>query len=223
MKRVIVAGTGASGMPYLISVLNYLSALPEVETHLIMTESAREVIKRETDLAESFFASKASRYYDEREIYAPIASGSFKTDGMLVIPCSTKTLSSVANGYSENLVSRAAEVTLKEHRKLVLVVRETPLSLMDIENMRKVALAGGVVMPASPGFYSKPKTIDDLVNFVAGRALSLLGIENDLYKEWNGRASRRAPPSDNGGLSEKAKLVRTDSQLVLTRTMRHHT
>ncbi|MGC8600892.1 MAG: UbiX family flavin prenyltransferase [Thermoprotei archaeon] len=186
MKRVVIAGTGASGIPYLVSVLNYLSKMQEVETHLIMTDSALEVVKRETNLTQDFFASKAFRYYHESEISAPIASGSFKTDGMLIIPCSTKTLSAVANGYSENLVSRAAEVVLKERRRLVLVIRETPLSLIDIENMRKVALAGAVVMPASPAFYSKPKSVEDIVNFVAGRALSLLGIENDLYKEWNG-------------------------------------
>lgn len=184
-KRLVVAATGASGMPYLIKVLDYLKGRPDLETHLIVSKAAEVVLRMESGVTVEELADKAHATYHESEIHAPPASGSFKTEGMLIVPCSTKTLSSVANGYSENLVSRAAEVALKERRKLVLVLRETPLSLVDIENMRKVTLAGGIVMPASPAFYSRPKSVDDLVSFVAGRALSLLGIDNDLYQEWN--------------------------------------
>ncbi|MFP3220684.1 MAG: UbiX family flavin prenyltransferase [Candidatus Marsarchaeota archaeon] len=198
MKRIIIAGTGASGMPYLERTLEYFSSRNDYEVHLVLTKASLLVINQEIGKGEEQLASKVSKYYKEEEVNAPIASGSFKTEGMLIVPCSTRTLSAIANGFSDNLVSRAAEVTLKERRKLVLVLRETPLSLMDVENMKKVILSGGIVMPASPAFYGKPKTVNDLVDFVVGRALTLLGIDNDLYPEWRGR---RLEPLRFGGVA----------------------
>ncbi len=128
------------------------------------------------------------------DIGSKLASGSFRTDGMAIIPCSMKTLSGVASGYADNLLIRAAGVTLKERRPLVLVVRETPLTLIDLENMVTVARAGATVLPAMPAFYHRPKTIDDLVDQVAGKALDFLGVEHDLHREWRGSAApgRRA-------------------------------
>jgi len=184
--KLIVAGTGASGMPYLIRALDYLKLRRELEVYLILSRAAVLVLNKEIGISEEEVADKPTKYYREEDIYAPIASGSFNVDGMIVLPCSTKTLSAISNGFSDNLITRAAEVTLKERRRLILVVRETPLSLADIENMKNVTLAGAIVMPASPAFYGRPKTMEDLIDFVVGRALSLLGVKNELYREYEG-------------------------------------
>ena len=126
------------------------------------------------------------RVYEDDNLAAPVSSGSFKTDGMAVVPCSMKTLASIANGFDDSLVSRAAGVCLKEQRKLVLVPRETPLSKIQIDNMSKLAGAGAVLIPAMPGFYHRPKTLDDLINHIVGKVLDQFGVEHDLFKRWGG-------------------------------------
>ena len=190
--RIVVAITGASGVVYGKRLLESLAGKHEL--HVVVSEAAKKVWHYEQDakldlaaLEKLIKKHKASALYSESDMAAPIASGSFKTDAMVVIPCSTKTLSGIANGYADNLVIRAADVMLKEHRKLVLVLRETPLSPIAIGNMLKLANIGVVILPACPGFYSRPKTISDMVDFVVGKALDSAGIDNNLYKRWTGK------------------------------------
>ncbi len=186
--RIVVALTGASGQIYGIRLLEYLSKT-DVETHLIISPPAKENIEIETDYSLDYVESLADFCYDHMDFTAPIASGSFKHDGMVVIPCSIKTASAIANSFSYNLIIRAADVTLKERRKLVLVVRETPLHSGHLRMLTQLSDLGAIVFPPVPAFYSKPKTIDDIVNHTVGRVLDLLGIENDLYKPWMGKES----------------------------------
>ncbi len=188
--RLVVALSGASGAIYGIRALQALHQLG-TETHLIMTDAAVETVKLETDYRRSEIEKLATETHRIDDIAANVASGSYHTDGMLVIPCSMKTLAGIATGYSDNLLLRAADVTLKERRPLVLVVRETPLSLIHIENMAKVTEAGAVVLPAMPSFYSRPKTVDALVDQVVGKALDMVGVENRLGKSWGGRRLKR--------------------------------
>ncbi|MFH2106920.1 MAG: UbiX family flavin prenyltransferase [Candidatus Micrarchaeota archaeon] len=174
--HLIVAITGASGIAYgtrLVEALKKLKASHSV----IISEGARKVAE-----AEGQKLPKSD--YSEKEIGAPSASGSHKVDGMIICPCSLKTLGEIANGVGENLVTRSAEVMLKERRKLVLVVRETPLSYIAIKNMETVTVAGAVILPASPGFYHNPKSINDLLDFVVGKTLDQFGIEHALFKRW---------------------------------------
>jgi len=146
-----------------------------VGTHLVI-KTAEKVIKSEINLAKSEIIALATHYYDIDDLTAPISSGSFKTDGMVVVPCSMKTLAGIATGYSSNLLLRAADVTIKEGRKLVLVPRETPLSIIHLLNMYKVAQTGAIILPAMPTFYHKPKSVDDLINHIVGKIL-------DIFKE----------------------------------------
>ena len=184
--KVVVALTGASGQIYGIRLLEYLSAT-DVETHLIVSPSARENIRMETDFSPEYVERLADFSYDYMDFTAPIASGSFKHDGMVVIPCSIKTSSAIANSMSFNLIVRAADVTLKERRRLVLVVRETPLHSGHLKMLSSLSDLGAVIFPPVPAFYTKPRSIDDIVNNTVGRVLDILGIENDLYKPWTGR------------------------------------
>jgi 4-hydroxy-3-polyprenylbenzoate decarboxylase len=185
VRRFIVGITGASGVIYgvrfLEAIKHYAS---DSEVHLVISNAAVRVLRHELGLDREYIARLADRVYGEDELDAPIASGSFRHDGMVIIPCSMKTLASIAHGIADNLITRAADVALKERRKLILVIRETPLNLVHIRNMELVTLAGAIVMPASPAFYHRPRSIDDLVNFIVGRVLDLLGIENDLYRRW---------------------------------------
>jgi flavin prenyltransferase len=181
--RLIIAITGASGVIYGIRVLEVLKKL-KVDTHLIITEWGAKNIEIETDSTVDYVKSLATRFYEEDNMAAPISSGSFKVDGMIVIPCSTKTLASIANALDDSLVSRAASVCIKEQRKLVLVPREAPLSKIHLENMTKLASTNAVILPAMPGFYHKPKTIDDLINHLVGKALDQFNIEHNLFKRW---------------------------------------
>lgn len=174
--------TGASGVQYGVRLLEVLDG--NEETHLVLSKEARELVELETDVNVNDLLRKATFHYENDDFMAPIASGSYSWDAMVIVPCTMKTLAGVANGYADTLIGRAADVTLKEGRKLILVPREMPLSLIHLENMVKVRQAGAVVMPASPGFYNKPKTIDDLVDNVAGRILDQLGIDNDVYRRW---------------------------------------
>ncbi|MBI3241450.1 MAG: UbiX family flavin prenyltransferase [Chloroflexi bacterium] len=184
-KRLIVGLTGASGVIYGIRALELLKG-SEVETHLVLSPAAKATIAQETDWKVSDVEALASVRHDHRDVGAAIASGSFTTLGMLIAPCSIKTLSAVANSYSNDLMSRAADVCLKEGRPLLLMVRETPLHRGHIRLMAQAAEAGAIIFPPVPAFYGKPQTIDDLVNGTVGRALARLGIENEAYTKWKG-------------------------------------
>lgn len=183
--RLIIAMTGASGSIYGIRLLKHLKGRQDIETHLVISKTAESVILHETDYENSEQVKRlADFYHQDDDLTAPISSGSFLTDGMIVAPCSAKTLSAVAHSYSDNLIARACDVSLKERRKLVLVFRETPLTLSHIENMKQVTSMGGIILPPVPGFYYKPKTIDDLINHAMGKVLDLFAIEHNLFKRW---------------------------------------
>ena len=181
--RVFLGITGASGVIYGVKVLELLKK-SGVEVHLSMSKTAERVLKLETDLDAEYVKSMADHVWDEADLSAPPASGSYPIDAVAVVPCSTKTLAAIANGLSLNLIIRAAEVGLKERRRVVLVIRESPLSLVHIRNMELVTMAGAVVMPAAPGFYTRPKTIDELVTTFAGRVLDQLGIRHSHTPRW---------------------------------------
>ena len=184
-KRVILAITGASGAILGIRTLELLKEAG-VETHLIISRAARQIIASETDWAVADVKALASTCYDPQDIGACIASGSFVTEGMLVVPCSIKTLSGIANSYASDLVVRAADVCLKEGRKLILAVRETPLHVGHLQLMRQAARAGAVIFPPVPAFYGRAQTVDELIDNLAGRILLRIGIENDHYHPWSG-------------------------------------
>jgi flavin prenyltransferase len=184
--RLVVAITGASGVVYGIRMLEVLQKL-KVETHLIMSEWGAKNIKIETGKTVDYVRSLATRCYEDDNMAAPLSSGSFKTDGMAIVPCSMKTLASIANAFDDSLVSRAAGVCIKEQRKLVLVPRETPLSKIHLDNMSKLADAGAVILPAMPGFYHRPKTMDDLIDHVVGKVLDQFNIDHGLFKRWGGQ------------------------------------
>lgn len=184
--RVIVGITGASGVVYGARLLEVLKDI-HCEVYLIISNNAKLILREELGINWKTLASKADHYFEEDNIEAPIASGTFLTSGMVIAPCSTKTLAAIANGLSVNLIARAAECTLKEGRKLILVVRETPLSLIHIINMMKVTMAGGIILPACPAFYHRPKSVNDLVDYVVAKILDQLGIEHDLISRWNTR------------------------------------
>ena len=188
MKRLIVGMSGASGAIYGIRLLTVLRNLPTIETHLVMSNAAKRTILLETDYKVKEVEALADRLYSFGDIAASISSGSFKTVGMVVVPCSIKTLSGIANSYSDNLLSRAADVVLKDRRKLVLVVRETPLHLGHLRLMTAVTEMGAIITPPMPAFYHRPKTIDDIVNQTVNRVLDLLDIEldEDLFTRWEG-------------------------------------
>jgi 4-hydroxy-3-polyprenylbenzoate decarboxylase len=196
-RRLIVAMSGASGQIYGIRLLQVLAAsrgqvseAGSVETHLVMSEAARITITQETDMTPQAVEGLADVVYRQRDIGAAIASGSFTTMGMAIAPCSIKTLSAIANCYSADLTSRAADVQLKEGRPLLLLVRETPLHLGHLRLMLQAAEAGAIIMPPVPAFYSNPQTIDDIVDGTVGRMLARLGIENELYYRWLGTRPR---------------------------------
>ena len=180
LLRLIVGITGSTGVIYGIRLLEVLKKL-NVETHLIMTEWAIKCIGMETDHDADYVKSLANSFSDEGNMAASVSSGTHKVDGMIIAPCSMKTLSSVANGYDETLVARAAAVTIKEGRKLILMVRETPLSAINIENMLKLARLGIVILPPVTEFYTKPKTIDDIVNHGIGKCLDQFSTFFDCY------------------------------------------
>ncbi|MDQ0286494.1 4-hydroxy-3-polyprenylbenzoate decarboxylase [Desulfofundulus luciae] len=181
--RIIVAITGASGAIYGITLLDQLK-LSGIETHLILSPWAAKTITLETRWTPEQVMALASYSYAANDLAAPVASGSFVHQGMIIAPCSMKTLASIALGYSDNLITRAADVTIKERRPLILMTRETPLNAIHLENMLKLARLGVVIMPPVPSFYQHPETIEDLVLQTTGRVLDLLGIENNLVKRW---------------------------------------
>lgn len=183
--RLIVAITGASGVILGIRLLERLRPLP-IETHLVISPAGRVTIAQETDYKVSDVLSLADVSYNHNDIGAAIASGSFATLGMVVIPCSIKTLSAVANSYADDLIARAADVTLKEGRPLVLVVRETPLHRGHLRLMSLAAEAGAVIFPPVPAFYIRPTSLEQVIDNTVGRVLARLGIENAGYQEWKG-------------------------------------
>ena len=186
MKRLIVGITGASGVILGIRLLQVVREAELAETHLIISAAAKATIAQETDWKVSDVELLADVAYNVNDVGAAIASGSFVTAGMTVIPCSVKTLSAVANSYSADLISRAADVTLKEGRPLVLVFRETPLHLGHLRLMERAAEIGAVILPPVPAFYARPETVDDIVDNTVGRILLRMGIENELYLQWAG-------------------------------------
>jgi 4-hydroxy-3-polyprenylbenzoate decarboxylase len=186
MKRIIIGISGASGAIYGIRALQILKENPELETHLILSQAAGLTIEIETNWKVKQVRDLASVSYSEEQIGASVASGSFQTAGMLIAPCSIKTLSAVANSYTNNLLTRAADVQLKEGRPVVLMVRETPLHSGHIRLMGLAAASGAVIFPPVPAFYGSPQSLDEVVSGSVGRALSRLGIDNSEYPCWEG-------------------------------------
>lgn len=188
MKKIIIGMSGASGLIFGIRLLEVLKADPQVETHLVMTASARLNISLETDWQADAVIALADQVHSVKDLAASIASGSFRTDGMIVAPCSMKTLSAIVNSYADNLLTRAADVMLKERRRLVLMPRETPLHAGHCELLLKACQIGAIVAPPMPALYARPKTIDDMINHNVGRVLDLFDIESGLVKRWQGAA-----------------------------------
>ncbi len=186
MKRLVIGMSGSSGVIYGIRMLEVLAKNPEVETHLIMSQAARMNIGIETDWSATDVEALADEVHNNKNIGASIASGSYKTAGMIVVPCSMKTLSGIANSYAENLIIRAADVMLKERRKLVIVPRESPLHTGHCELMLKASQIGAIICPPSPAFYSSPKTVDDIINHSVARILDLFDIETGNMQRWQG-------------------------------------
>lgn len=193
MKRIIIGITGASGAIYGVRTLQALRAAGGIETHLVLSPSGKRTIIEETDWSVEEVEALADVAHAHRDIGASIASGSFTTAGMLVAPCSIKTLSGIVNSYDDNLLTRAADVCLKERRTLVLLVRETPLHLGHIELLAQAARYGAVVLPPVPAFYHRPQTIDDIVNHSVGKALDQFGIAHQLFKRWKETTEEDAP------------------------------
>jgi len=185
-QRLIVAMTGATGSIYGLRILETLRRKGGWETHLIVSDAGMLNAWQEYKLARKDITKLADVVHNVRDVGASISSGSFITAGMVVAPCSMKTLAAVANGFSDNLISRAADVILKERRRLVLITREAPLNLAHIRNMASVTEMGGVIFPPVPAFYSRAKTIDDLVNHTVGRVLDLFGVAHDNIRRWQG-------------------------------------
>ncbi len=183
-RRLVVALTGSSGPQLGLALLHALREIPAVETHLVVSNGARLSLELEAGIGVEQVEALADTAYRPEDLGAAISSGSFQTMGMIVMPCSMRTLGAIASGIASDLVARAADVCLKERRKLVLVPRETPLNLIHIRNMETVTLAGGVILPPMPAFYHRPRTIDDLLAHTAGKALDQFGIVHDLYRRW---------------------------------------
>lgn len=187
---LIIGITGATGVVYGIRLLEVLSSINDIETHLIISEAGEMNIEGETDRKIEDIKKLASFSYDIRDVGARLASGSFQRDGMIIAPCTVKTMSALANSYTENLLIRAGDVTLKERRKLVLLVRETPLHIGHIRNMEKLCEMGAIIMPPVPAFYHKPKTIQDIIDHTIGKTLDMFDIKHNLFQRWAGLVSK---------------------------------
>jgi 4-hydroxy-3-polyprenylbenzoate decarboxylase len=185
-RRLIVAITGATGAIYGVRLLRHLRAIDGVETHLLLSEAGVLNLHQELDMNRKDVEALADVVHNVRDVGASIASGSFQSDGMIVAPCSMKTLAAVAHGLSDNLIARAADVTLKERRRLLLMVRETPFNLAHLRNMTAVTEMGGIIFPPLPGFYHRPATIDEMVDHTLGRVLDLFDIPHALTPRWIG-------------------------------------
>ncbi|MGJ9419213.1 UbiX family flavin prenyltransferase [Massilia sp. CMS3.1] len=188
-RRIVVGITGATGAVYGVRLLERLGAVPGVETHLVVSDAASLTLHQEVGMQRREVEALAHVVHKHREIGASIASGSFQTDGMVIAPCSMKTLAAVAHGLADNLVARAADVILKERRRLVLMVRETPLNLAHLRNMTAVTEMGGIIFPPLPSFYHRPASIEEMVDHTLDRVLDLLDIENAAAPRWSGMRS----------------------------------
>jgi len=180
---IVVAITGASGVIYSLKLLEALKEL-KIETGVVVSKPGEIVCDYELKMTLEDIKSLANHYYESDDLSSSINSGSFKFESLVVVPCSMKTLSAIANGYGNNAITRVADVALKEKRKTILVPRETPLRPIHLENMLNIAKEGGIILPAMPGFYHNPENIDDMVNFVVGKILDSLNIDNDLFNRW---------------------------------------
>ena len=187
MRKLIVGVSGASGSAYAIATLRALRGVPDVESHLVLSQQARQTIELETGSTAAEVEALADVVHRDTDLAASISSGSFKTAGMLVIPCSIKTASGIAHSFNDNLLTRAADVCLKERRLLVLVVRETPLHLGHLRILTQLAEMGAVILPPVPAMYARPKTVDDIVAHTVGKALDQFGIDNALFARWSGK------------------------------------
>lgn len=186
MRRLIVGVSGASGSVYAIAALRALREVPDLETHLVLSQQARQTIALETDTTAEAVEALADVVHRDGDLAASVSSGSFKTEGMLVIPCSMKTASALAYSFNANLLVRAADVCLKEKRRVVLVVRETPLHLGHLRTLTQLAEIGAVILPPVPGMYARPKTVEDVVAQTVGKALDQFGIDAKLFTRWSG-------------------------------------
>lgn len=191
MKKIIIGITGASGSAYFLRVVEALSQ-QELEIHLIASDQGRKVLTYETGVileeqAQIWNKSKANIILEDNEnLFSPVASGSFRCDAMVILPCSMSTVAEIAGGITKTLLTRAADVMIKERRRLVLVPRETPLSAIHLKKMAELSQLGVTILPAMPGFYGHPQTLDEIIGFVAGKVLDSLEIENDCYQRWQG-------------------------------------
>ncbi len=209
-RRIIIGLSGASGQIYGIRLLEILRAAPDIETHLVMSPAARMTIAQETDWDPRDVDRLADVVYRPGDVGAAIASGSFQTAGMIVAPCSIKSLSAIAQSYDADLLTRAADVQLKEGRPVILLVREAPLHVGHLRLMVQAAEIGCVIFPPAPAFYARPQTVDDIIDGTVGRVLARMGLENDLYYHWRGmreavagqpRPAEPAPPVAGGDVS----------------------
>lgn len=185
-QRLVIAITGATGAVYGVRLLQHLQAMPGVETHVIVSDAAVLTLQQETGMTRRAVEALADVVHKSRDVGASIASGSFQSDGMVIAPCSMKTLAAVAHGLSDNLIARAADVVLKERRRLVLMVRETPFNLAHLRNMTAVTEMGGIIFPPLPSFYHKPTSIDEMVDHTVARVIDLFGIAHALAPRWHG-------------------------------------
>lgn len=181
--KYLLSISGASGSIYAVRLLDELKKSGN-KIHLIISDSAKKIIEHETGIKYRELKNKSDFYYENNDLFAGPASGSFYIDGMIIVPCSMKTLSAIANGYSNTLISRAASCCLKEGRKLIIVLRETPLDLPGLKNMLAARQSGAILLPAMPGFYHKPKTIEDIIDHITGKILDQLNIKHNLFKKW---------------------------------------
>lgn len=183
--KILISMTGATGAIYGIRLLQVLQKT-EYKTSLIISSWAKKTIETETSFSLDEVISMADEVYDENDLAAAVSSGSYQTDAVIVAPCTMKTLAGIASGYSDDLIVRCADVALKERKPLILLTRETPLSLIHLRNMTTVTEAGGIILPPMPAFYHRPKTIDDIINQTVGKILDLLNIPHDLFQRWEG-------------------------------------
>jgi len=196
MKRLIVGMSGSTGIIYGIRMLEILKQIDDIESHLVMTTTAKMNVAIETDITVKDIEALADVVHSDKDLAASISSGSFKTAGMVVVPCAMKTLSGIVHSYSDSLVVRAADVILKEHRRLVIVPRETPLHLGHTKLMYEAAQLGAIIAPPMPAFYNHPKTIDDIVNHTVGRVFDLFEIDTGMVKRWTGAEKANARKND---------------------------